>query len=82
MEEIRLYGTDWCGDTRRVRNYLDNKGIKYQWFNIDMDDAAGEFVAKVNNGFRSVPTLVFPDGTVMVEPSLYELQEKLGDEAF
>lgn len=74
--KIKLYGTTWCGGTRSVRQYLDMNNIEYEWIDIDQDEAAAEYVKSVANGYRSVPTLVFPDGSVLVEPSTYDLKEK------
>lgn len=78
---LLVYGTDWCGDCRRVRRYLDNKNISYQWINIDHDKSAETFVIDTNHGMRSVPTLVFEDGSILVEPSTLALARKLGLEA-
>jgi mycoredoxin len=50
--------------------------IEYEWIDIDQDEAAAEYVKSVANGYRSVPTLVFPDGSILVEPSTYEIKEK------
>jgi mycoredoxin len=76
--EIIVYGTAWCGDTRRARTFLDRNKIVYQWIDIDKDPAARAFVEKVNRGYRSVPTIIFPDGSMLVEPSESKLAEKFG----
>lgn len=75
---IIVYGTTWCGDTRRARNILDEAKIPYEWVDIDQNTAAAEYVKSVANGFRSVPTIVFPDGEILVEPTSYQLRGKLG----
>jgi mycoredoxin len=75
---IILYGTSWCGDTRRARNLLDQHKIPYQWIDIDTNAEAQKFVETTNKGYRSVPTIVFPDGSILVEPSTQELASKLG----
>ncbi|HWQ47107.1 MAG TPA: glutaredoxin domain-containing protein [Longilinea sp.] len=75
---IIVYGTTWCGDTRRARTILDENKIAYEFIDIDKDMAAREFVEKTNKGFRSVPTMVFPDQTILVEPSSDQLRRKLG----
>jgi mycoredoxin len=77
-EMIKLYGTTWCGGTRRARRILDDNKIPYQWIDIDQDKAAQTFLEQINNGFRSVPTLIFPDGSKIVEPSDAELADRLG----
>lgn len=76
--ELIVYGTTWCGDTRRARNFLDSHKIPYKWVDIDRDPAARKFVEETNHGFRSVPTIVFPDGSILVEPSYAELEARFG----
>jgi mycoredoxin len=75
---IIVYGTSWCGGSRRCRLLLERFGIPYQWVDIDQDEKAARFVESVNRGFRSVPTIVWPDGTRLTEPSETELANKLG----
>ena len=74
--EIILYGTAWCFDTRQSRRYLDNNQIPYRYIDIDKDRDARAYVEKVNRGCRSVPTIVFPDKSILVEPSDDELEER------
>jgi mycoredoxin len=75
--EIVMYGTTWCGDTRRSRAFLEEKKIPYRWVDIELDVEGRRFVEKVNKGFRSVPTIVFPDGTILTEPSNTVLANKI-----
>ncbi len=75
---ITIYGTNWCGDCRRTRRYLDFHKISYEWIDIDVNPEAEKFVLETNRGMRSVPTLVFEDGSILVEPSNSRLAEKLG----
>jgi mycoredoxin len=57
---------------------LDERGIAYQEVNIEEHTEAIAFVEQVNRGYRSVPTIVFPDGSILVEPSYSALAKKLG----
>ena len=75
-EKIKMYATAWCGDCRMAKRWFDAHGIAYDYINIEEDDAAAEFVVKVNGGAHSVPTIIFPDGSVLVEPSARELAAK------
>lgn len=75
-QQIKMYATTWCGDCRMARRWFDARGISYQYINIEEDDDAADYVLKVNRGMRSVPTIVFPDGSVLVEPSPRELAAK------
>jgi len=77
-DEIIMYGTMWCGDTRRARRFMDENHIVYRWVDIDQDLQARKFVESVNHSFRSVPTIIFPDGSMLVEPTYRELAEKFG----
>lgn len=75
---LTLYGTPWCKDCKRSKAFLAEQRIPYTLVDIEEDAEAMAFVEKVNDGARSVPTMVFPDGSTLVEPSNAELAEKLG----
>ncbi len=79
-EKIIIYGTSWCGGSRRAKRMFEQNNIPFRWVDIDQDKEARSLVEKINNGFRSVPTIVFPDGSTLVEPSDARLAEKLGVE--
>ncbi len=75
-QKIKMYVTTWCGDCRMAKRWLDTRGIAYESINIEEDDKAAEYVRQVNRGYKSVPTIVFPDGSILVEPSPRELASK------
>ncbi len=77
-EKIVVYGTTWCPDCKRAKQFFGEHRIQYDWVDIEQDKEAAAYVEKVNNGARSVPTIIFPDGSRLVEPSNAELAEKLG----
>jgi len=68
-----MYGASWCADCRRSKNYLDSKNISYEFIDIDTAPGAADKVAEINDGRKSIPTILFPDGGVLVEPSNEEL---------
>ncbi|HEY8762299.1 MAG TPA: glutaredoxin domain-containing protein [Candidatus Dormibacteraeota bacterium] len=74
---IKVYATTWCGDCRMAKHVLDSQQIAYEYIDIDLAPEAAELVQRINGGFRSVPTILFPDGRVLVEPSRLELEEAL-----
>jgi len=74
---IKIYGTDWCSDCTRAKSFLDKYQVEYNWFNIELDKELQDYVREMNNGKQIVPTIVFDDGTVLVEPTNAELAEKL-----
>ena len=76
--DLIVYATTWCGDCRRARAFLERHQIPHTWIDVDQDKQAEALVRRWNNGNRSVPTLVFPDGSRLVEPSDTALAEKLG----
>ena len=77
IEKITVYATEWCPDCKRVKFYFKRKKIEINWINIDENKEASDYVIKLNKGNRSVPTIIFPDGSVLVEPSTNTLENKL-----
>jgi thioredoxin reductase (NADPH) len=75
---IVLYGTPWCPDCRRSKQFLGEHRVPYTYIDIEGDAAAIAEVERINKGMRSVPTIVFPDGRVLVEPTNEELAQTLG----
>ena len=76
-DTIIFYGVSWCGDCRRARQIFAEKNIQFVDVDIDRDAKAAEFVKQVNHGNRSVPTIVFPDGSHLTEPDTLSLARKL-----
>jgi mycoredoxin len=75
-EKIKVYMTTWCGDCRFAKRWFDAHNIPYEAINIETDEEAAKLVMRVNGGKQSVPTIVFPDGSVLVEPGARELAAK------
>ena len=76
-DTIIMYGTTWCPDCTRAKRVLERHGVPYTWVNIEEDEAARDYVGSINGGYMSVPTILFPDGAVLVEPANAELEAKL-----
>ena len=76
-ERIVVYGASWCPDARRARRFFDEQGVEYTWIDIDEDSEASDFVRKTNGGQIVIPVIVFPDESILVEPSNYELAKKM-----
>ena len=75
--QIVMYSVEWCPDCRRAKFFFKRKGIEYLEINVDKDKQAEAFVKEHNNGNRSVPTIFFPDGSKLVEPSNDALEAKI-----
>lgn len=75
--KITMYTTAWCPDCWRAKQVLKLMQAPYEEVDITADEEAAELVMQLNNGYRSVPTLVFPDGSVLREPGAVELTRKL-----
>lgn len=71
-----MYGATWCGDTKRAKKFFEEHHIDYEWINIDKDSEGSKRVQALNNGFKSVPTIIFPDGSILVEPDNETLRNK------
>jgi mycoredoxin len=77
--QVVMYSTGWCGDCRRARRVFDALGVPYTEIDIDREPAAAETVMRLNHGMRSVPTIIFPDGSKLVEPSNAALEAKIAE---
>lgn len=77
-EKIIVYGTVWCPDCKRAKKFLGEHRVEYVNVDIEEHPEGVSFVEKLNNGARIIPTIIFPDGAILAEPSNAQLAEKLG----
>lgn len=75
--KITMYGADWCGDCRRSKRFLDSNEVSYEYIDVEADPTAADKVIEINGGMRSIPVILFPDGSHLTEPSDNALKEKL-----
>jgi mycoredoxin len=73
-----MYTTTWCGFCYRLKRQLDRAGIGVTEVDIERNPAAAADVERLNNGDQTVPTLIFPDGSALTNPSIREVAAKLG----
>ena len=66
---IKIYGANWCIDCVNTKNFLDSKGVKYDYIDITDNKEAIAFVEEINNGKRVVPTLII-DGETYTNPNI------------
>ena len=74
--QIVMYTTRVCADCHRAKAFFDANGVPYLQITIEGDEEATRFVSDVNQGLHSVPTIIFPDGSLLVEPSWEDLRKK------
>lgn len=74
--QIVMYTTEYCSDCMRAKKFFELNNIPHIKVGLEGDADATEFVIQVNNGYRSVPTIIFPDGSILVEPNWEELKAK------
>ncbi len=77
MSSFTMYTTPWCGYCRRLKGQLDREGIAYEVVDIERRPEAAEIVESANHGLQTVPTLVFPDGTALTNPSVAQVKDRL-----
>lgn len=75
--QLTMYTTPWCGFCRRLKSQLAREGIPVSEVNIEQTPEAAEFVMSVNGGNQTVPTLLFPDGSALTNPSVAQVKERL-----
>jgi len=72
-----LYTTSWCGYCHRLKGHLARANVAFREIDIEQDSSAADFVMSVNRGNATVPTVVFPDGSVATNPSIAEVHKRL-----
>jgi len=75
-DQLTVYGSDWCGDCRRTKRFLDATNTPYTWVDRDADPVLKRRLADA--GYLAIPVVVIPGGQILVEPSNAELAEALG----
>lgn len=75
--QIVMYATEYCSDCLRAKKFFEANHIPHVSVRLEGNEEATEFVMQVNNGYQSVPTIVFPDGSILVEPTWEELKAKI-----
>jgi thioredoxin reductase (NADPH) len=75
---IKLYGTDWCSDCKRSKRFLGEQRVHYEYINIEENMEGQAFVRELQKGGLTIPTIVFEDNSVLIEPTNAELAAKLG----
>jgi len=76
--KIMVYSTVWCPDCRRAKKFFGEHRVQYENVDIEQNPKGISFVEKINKGMRIIPTIIFPDGEILAEPSNAQLAEKLG----
>jgi len=74
---VTMYTTVWCGYCRRLKDGMQRAGIDYVEVDIEQDEAAADIVVAANGGNRTVPTVVFPDGSALTNPTIEQVKSKL-----
>ena len=76
--KLKVIGASWCPDCKRAKTFLGQHRIEFDWVDMETDPTAQAEVERINDGKRIIPTIIFPDGSILTEPSNDELAEKLG----
>jgi len=78
---VTMYSTTWCGYCKNLKRQLDSLNIPFNVVDIEQDEAAAKFVEGVNGGNRTVPTVLFPDGTALTNPTAAVVKARLAEAA-
>ena len=77
MAQVTMYGADWCGDCRRSKRFMEENDVSFNYIDVEADLSAADKVVEINGGAKSIPVIVFEDGTHLTEPSDNDLKAKL-----
>jgi len=76
-DPLTMYTTAWCGYCRRLKSQMTREGIPFVEIDIEADPAAAAVVERANGGNQTVPTVVYPDGSVATNPPIVEVRRKM-----
>ena len=76
--KITVYGAPWCPDRRQSKQFLSEQHVRYNWVDIDEGEEGRKRVQELNDCKQIIPTIIFEDGSILVEPSNAALVAKLG----
>jgi len=74
---VTMFTTTWCGYCVRLKKLMQREGIEFAEVNIEEDDKAADLVMQANGGNRTVPTLLFADGSALTNPSIDQVKAQL-----
>lgn len=77
MSQVIMYGADWCGDCRRSKRFLETNEVAFTYIDVEKDPTAADKVIEINGGVKSIPVILFEDGSHLTEPSDNDLKAKL-----
>ena len=77
MNNVKVYGADWCEDTQRTREHLDKLKVPYDYINVDHDKQAEAWIKQQNNGKRKTPTVDLGGGKILIEPTNEQVDQAM-----
>ena len=75
---VTMYTTTWCGYCNRLKKLMQREGIEFAEVDIEVTEGAADVVMQANGGNRTVPTLLFPDGVALTNPTIDQVKAQLG----
>jgi thioredoxin reductase (NADPH) len=78
FDGIRIVGTLWSLPTHQIKDFLVRHQLPYQYLDLESDPTAKALVEAHNEGQIRIPTLFFPDGTALAEPTLQQVARQAG----
>jgi mycoredoxin len=76
-DQVTIFSTPWCGYCKRLKMQMERAGVDFVEVNIEEDPESEAFVLQINDGMAIVPTVGFPDGTALTNPTFAQVREHL-----
>jgi thioredoxin reductase (NADPH) len=78
FEGVRVIGNRWSPRSNEIRDFLGRNFLPHQWLNIETDETAKQLLKSADVEASSLPVVVLPDGSILRNPPIAELAQKLG----
>ncbi len=81
FEGIRVLGTRWSPRSYELRDFLARNRVPYQWIDVEVsanDPETKRLLEALGPEAASLPVVLFPDGTKLLESVPAEVAQKVG----
>jgi thioredoxin reductase (NADPH) len=78
FEGVRVIGHRWSRQAHDIKDFLARNQVPYLWLDIDSNAEAAKLLDTLQRTAADLPIVVFPDGSVEVQPTVILLAQKIG----
>lgn len=78
FEGVRVAGTILSAESFAIKDFLSSNLYPYQWIDLEKDKSMRELATRHSPGLVELPVVFLPDGSVLVQPDVRTLAQRIG----